>query len=244
MKSIFCFALVVGLAVRAHAQATSAPPDAAKGKQPTPPPASKRAALTYKPPKNAERGTRIDGDAGTRSGGSLPSLYVLAPDHTALTTREQPSLFWFQSAPAAKRLELTLIEPRKSQPLLKVSTEKSDRAGIHRVSLARHGVKLARGVTYKWSIALVPDPENRSQDIIASGTIRRVEPGPDLAAQLATAEPDKLPAIYAAHSIWYDAFETLSDRIIMAPEQYDLREQRAGLLAAVALSAAAAWERR
>ncbi|MEA3211929.1 MAG: hypothetical protein QOE70_4986 [Chthoniobacter sp.] len=226
----------------AHTQAQT-PAEPAKPDAPTAP--AKRTLLKYTPPKTAASGTRHDGDGGSRgSGEKLPSLYVLAPNHTALTTREQPSLFWFQTGPATTRLELTLTQPKNPKPLLKVGAEKAGDGGIHRIPLAKHNVTLTPGVTYKWSVALVPDPANRSQDVIASGTIQRIEPEAKLTAALGTAKADDRAPIYAANGIWYDALEALSDQIDAAPKDKGLRVERAALLDQAGLKDAAAADRR
>lgn len=205
----------------------------------------KRARLKYTPPKSAVSGTRIDGDGGSRAGGvKLPSLYVLAPNHTGLTTREQPSLFWYQSGPATTRFELTVIEPKKPKPVLRVGTDQADQPGIHRIPLAKHGISLTPGVLYKWTIALVPDPANRSQDVIASGTIQRIEPDAPLTAALADAAGGDKAAIYADKGIWYDALDAITNEIDASPKNKELRLQRAALLEQAGLKDAAAAERR
>ena len=238
MKTI---ALAVVLAAIGFAQEPAAPPAAPK-----------RTLLKYTPPKTEGTGMRTDGDGGSRAGGTkLPSLYVLAPDHTALTTQEQPSLFWFQEGPAPKgvdaRFELTLVDPKNPKPLLKVGTaldsQKDGGAGIHRIQLARQKVKLDPGVAYKWSVALVPDPKNRSQDLVASGVVQMTPASPDLAAELAKADADKVSA-YASKGVWYDALSALSDQIDAAPKDATLRAERADLLQQVGLKAAAEFERK
>ncbi|MGB8168522.1 MAG: DUF928 domain-containing protein [Chthoniobacteraceae bacterium] len=239
MKALALLLTSALLVAHATAQAPAAPAKPADG---TP---AKRGLLKYTPPKSATSGTRIDGDGASRgSGDRLPSLYVLAPNHTALTTREQPSLFWYQTGPAKTRFELTLTEPKKPKPLLKVATDKSEQPGIHRISLEKQGVVLKPGIAYKWTIAWVPDPANRSQDVIASGTIQRVEPDEKLKAGLAETKGFDKVALYAQNGIWYDALESLSNEIDAAPANKDLRAQRAALLDQAGLKQAAAGERK
>lgn len=237
MKTLPLIIAVAFLATHASAQTAAEPAKPAA-------PAKKRSLLDYTPPKNVTTGTRIDGDGGSRGKGEkLPSLYVLAPNHTALTTREQPSLFWYQTAAAKTHFELTLTEPKNPKPLLKVATDKAD-GGIHRVSLAKHNVTLKPGVTYKWTIAWVPDPANRSQDVIASGSIQRIEPEAKLTAALADAKGLEKAAVYAQHGIWYEALEMVSNEIDAAPKSKELHAQRAALLDQAGLKEAAAAERR
>ncbi len=215
-------------------------------------PKPSRTPIKYTPPPSLTTGIRADGDGGSRAGGAkLPSLSVLTPDHVAFTTQAQPSLFWFQDGPAPKgvnaRFELTLVDPKNPKPVLKVgnalSSQQDVGPGVRRIQLARHNVKLDPGVAYKWSVALVPDSKNRSQDLVASGAIKMIPPSPELTAELAKDDADKVSA-FAAKGVWYDALTALSDQIDAAPKDATLRAARADLLQQVGLKAAAEFERK
>jgi len=229
---------------------TAAPATAAPAATPAPtatPPATAKhfSSLKYVAPKIASTGTRVDGDGGSRGGGvKLPSLYVLAPNHTGLTTLAQPSLFWFQSGPAGTRFELTVVEPKKPKPVLRVGVDKADQPGIHRLTLSKYNVTLNPGVMYKWTISLVPDPANRSQDVVASGTIQRTEPDEGFTTALAGAEGLDKAALYSDKGFWYDALEVVTNAIDAAPKDKELRRQRATLLEQAGLKDAAASERK
>jgi len=197
--------------------------------------------VKFRPPSRGAPATRLTG--GSRgSGDATITLDVLAPDETGLTTQEQPSLFWYQSKPAAAKFELTLLEENKLKPLLQVKFERSSKAGIQRIKLSEHGVKLAPNVEYQWVVALVTDPDNRSSDLVASGAIKRIEPSTELRAKITGASPAALPGIYAEAGIWHDALETLSDLVDAQPGDKALRQTRADLLAQVGLKAAASSE--
>jgi len=196
-------------------------------------------AVIYRPAKGSAPSARVTG--GSRgSGDATITLDVLAPDETGLTTQEQPSLFWFQSKPAKARFELTLIAPDKTEPILQVNIERASSAGIQRLRLADHGVKLATGVEYQWVIALVTDPDNRSTDLVASGFIKRIEPSAELKAKVSGSDKSLLPSIYAEAGIWHDALSSLSDLIDSNPGDQALVKQRSDLLGQVGLKAAAA----
>src|SRR4051812_5757293 len=144
------------------------PAESAKPAQAAATPAPKRTLLKYTPPKNAVAGARIDGDGGSRGTADkdkLPSLIVLTPPHAALTTQPQPTLFWYQTGGSDTRLELTVVEPKNPEPVLRVRADGSPKAGIHRLPLARYGAVLKPGVPYKWTIAWVPDEANRSLSV-------------------------------------------------------------------------------
>jgi hypothetical protein len=206
-------------------------------------PAIALAKIIYNPPKTGAPKVRVDG--GTRGDNdNLPTLSVLAPDHVALTTQEQPTLYWYQSKPARLRFELTLLEENKNKPVLVVKIDSSDKSGIQSLKLSEHQLKLVTGVEYEWAVALVADPENRSKDIICSSVIKRVEPSPALASKLAKAGKPELAAIYAEEGIWYDALEKVSNLIETEPANGLLHQLRSSLLTQVGLNQAAAYDTR
>lgn len=185
--------------------------------------------LVYNPPLRGAPGGRVGG--GTRGAGrDIFVLSVLAPDHTGLTTQPQPSLFWFISAPTSLPVEVTIADPNATAPVLETRIAPPVERGVHRLRLADHGVKLAAGVAYQWSVAVIPDAARRSRDILASGTIERLEPDAELAPKLATARGEELVARYAQAGIWYDALEAVCDLIERSPADATPRRYRAALL--------------
>jgi hypothetical protein len=211
-----------------------------KQELPPPPVTPVRTRIVYRPPLRGAPAVRIDG--GSRgSGVSLICLTVLTPDHTGLTVQEQPSLFWYQSEPADVPFELTLLANNTIQPLLSVRFPDARAAGIQRLDLAGHNVKLLPGVEYEWVVALVVDPENRSKDVIASGWIKRVEPSPSLRSRLENATREDLPSAYAGEGIWLDTLTAISTLIEMRPRDKSLQEERAALLKQVGLTNAAMY---
>jgi hypothetical protein len=163
------------------------------------------------------------------------TVEVLVPDQIALTTEAQPSLYWYQSKAARTHCEVTLTQPKKAKPLLDVQSSGSSSAGVHSVKLSDFKVKLSPNIVYRWSLAIIVDPRNRSQDILASGVIEYQKPSPELAAKLATASDSDRAAIYAGAGIWYDALDSISTRMAQNPGDRDLQDQRAKLLTQVGL---------
>jgi hypothetical protein len=239
--------LVAALLV-ASVQAQTPTPQPKSSPNPTPSPAAARhLSLKYKAPGNVASGTRHDVDAGSRGWNpKMPSIYVLAPNHTGFTTHSQPSLFWYQSGPSTTPIELTLIqvEPKKFKPILRVGAEVVDQPGIHRLSLGRYDVNLAPGVIYKWTVALVPNRANRSEDVIASDTIQRIEPNAQLASAIGSGKGLDKAATCASNGLWYDALECITSELDAAPKNRELRLERASLLEQAGLHPAAAYERR
>jgi hypothetical protein len=243
-------ALWAALAVDAWAQ-TPAPPATTPAPASAATPAANPQAskplktLSYNSGNNSSKGGRMDGTGGSRGGGvKLPSLYALSPRYTGLAARAQPSLFWYQAGPASTRFQLTILEPKKPKPLLQLAGEGADQPGIHRISLAKHHVSLAPGIVYQWTISFVPDRENRSQDVFASGTIQFVEPDAKLDSTLAGLDGVHKAALYAGKGYWYDALEVVTNEIDAAPNDKTLRLLRASLLDQVGLKEAAASDRK
>jgi len=114
--------------------------------------------------------------------------------------------------------------------LLRIAAEHSVTAGIQRLRLSDHGVKLSPGVEYQWVVALITDPDNRSSDLVASGMIKRIEPSDDLKKRATAATPDSLAGVYAEAGVWYDALSALTDRIDADPGNKALQEARTDLL--------------
>ena len=188
----------------------------------------------YSPPSRGAPGGRIGG--GTRGGGqNVFVLSVLAPDHSAFTTTEQPSLYWYISKPTSLPVELTVMDPQGIKPILETQLPSPTKAGIQRVRLADYNVHLAPGAAYRWFVAVVPDADRRSKDILAGGAIERVDLQEDIKAKVAKASDKELPFVYAQAGLWYDALKSISDLIDAAPQNQDLHNQRTALLKQVGL---------
>lgn len=208
----------------------------------------------YKPPlglgapsglvAGGSRGADICLAAGLGKKNTTLTLSVLAPaDHVGLTVQEQPSLYWYLSAATNCQVEVTLTDEQTVEPLLELKLDPPTTPGLQRVRLIDYGVRLSPGVRYQWAVALVPDPDHRSKDIIATGGIKRTETTEALQAKLVWANKTEVTAIYAEAGLWYDTVAAISDLIATAPQGSALRTQRAALLEQVRLSEIAAYDR-
>jgi len=199
-------------------------------------------AIAYKPPAGDLKPRRV---AGNMRGAvqSLPSVLVLTPDHLALTVSEQPTLLWFLSAPTRAPVEIALVDPRQSAPVLE-RTVSGERAGIQAFRLDEGSVRLERGIAYQWSVALVVDAAQRSRDVVTAGAVMRVEPSPAARDALAAGDAGRRAAVLAAEGIWYDALAALSNALAQHPGDSRLRGGRIAMLEQAGLAEAAAFERR
>jgi uncharacterized protein DUF928 len=190
------------------------------------------AGLVYRPPLRGAPGGRVGG--GSRGGGAV-SVTALVPEGRALTSLEQPSVSWYLSSPTPAPVEVTISDDRAVKPLLEVRLPQPVQPGVQRIRLADYGVKLEPGVQYKWFVTVVVDPARRSRDVLAGGTIERVEPNAELSARLASARPETLPMIYAEAGLWYDALGAIADLLDQSPNDQTVREGRAQLLSQAGL---------
>lgn len=236
--------LLAMLPALAQTQAPPTPPTQ------TPAPAATQSAsqgtaqepsFVYKPPLRGAPARRVGG-ATRGSGDADMVLTVLAPDQTGLTTRAQPTLYWYASRPSTATIELTLIADAAEVPVMSRNVVVAQ-AGVHAIDLARYGVTLAPDTEYEWFVSAVQNPAQRSKDLTSGGTIRRVAPDPALQARIAAAGERAAPGIYADAGLWYDAIESLSRLIERDPGDKALRRGRAALLEQVGLPAAAASDR-
>ena len=192
----------------------------------------------YQPPlRGAPIGRVAGGTRGLQD--QLPFLCVLAPDHIGLTHVPQPELYWFISEPTDFPVELTIIEIQGISPVLETRLPPPTRPGVQRIALSDHGIGLQPGVQYKWFVSLVPDSRRRSRDIIAGGGIEYADLPAAITARLHQADKMQAAHVYAQSGFWYDALADLSHRIEAAPQNEDLRQQRASLARQVGLEAVA-----
>lgn len=200
-------------------------------------------APVFRPPKRGAPVGRVA--AGTR-GQILDkplALSVLTPDQAGLTASAQPTLYWFVSEVPPYPVELTVTEDQAVSPLAEKRIPTPERAGIQRIRLADAGVRLETGKTYRWYVAIVPDAERRSNDVVAYGEVERVELDASLAERVKGADPQALPGLYAAAGLWYEALDEASALVDAAPASAAARGQRTALLEQVGLGEAAKWDR-
>ena len=209
-------------------QKVASPPQA-----PAPAGATTPKRLLYRPPQRGAPAVRVN--AGSRGAAeSLPALYVLAPNHAGLTTQSQPTLHWYLSGPTA-HVEISLFLENDPKPLLELKLKGVTQAGIQKLSLSQQGVTLRPNLEYQWVVALVPDANNRSKDLVASAVVKRIAPTPALKEKTASAKAPELPMIFADNGIWFDAFDALLNWMAAKPKDAEAVDQITALLEQVGL---------
>ncbi|HME69090.1 MAG TPA: DUF928 domain-containing protein [Myxococcota bacterium] len=201
-------------------------------KSTTPNPAVAAGIPVYVRPHGAAGGRE---GGGTR-GGETAEIVALIPDnHAALTTREQPTLYWYLAEPTSARIDVIVNRGLEDQPLLEKTLQGPFSAGIHALDFKVLGIHLEPGSLYKWYVEVIPDPAHRSGDAFSGGTLQRIVPSTELDRSIGTAGPAERVLIYAQNGIWCDALDELSRQIAASPSDPVSTRQRVGLLEQVGL---------
>lgn len=111
------------------------------------------------------------------------------------------------------------------------------KAGVISLSLpSQQATPLALNQDYRWYFSLICEPQNRANDIVVEGLIRRVELEPTLARQLNTLAPLEQVELYQRANLWYEALLILA-RLRHSPDDTLAATTKwAELLESVALS--------
>ncbi|GAB4160077.1 MAG: hypothetical protein Fur0046_39310 [Cyanobacteria bacterium J069] len=178
-------------------------------------------AQDYVPPNRGLPGRREGG--GTRGCWTSPTLTSSQNRLTALvpaqnlgyTLNEHPTFFVYIPAFYADKAVAAefILSDDQDNEIYRTRFTTADQSGILRISLPAEAnmAPLEVGRDYHWSFALVCDLNDPSGNLVVDSWIQRVQPSPALAASLAQASPDELPALYAQSGIWYDALSSLTD---------------------------------
>jgi len=192
------------------------------------------AAFRYQPPNRGAPAQRVGG--GTRS---INQLSVLAPDHLALTSQAHPRLFWYINPGFRNKLRFRLAEASVTPPLIEIQLPPQPDGGIQNLDLELHGVRLEPGRRYEWAVALEPFAHERLPLLVSGGKILLVDELPEVRR----ASPRERPYLAAQRGYWYDALDWVTSLIDAAPDDTELRLQRASLLEQGGLHAAAMYEK-
>ena len=153
-------------------------------------------------------------------------------------------LYWYLAHATQHPVDLILTAPQSIKPLLETRLHPPVQPGMQRVRLADYHIRLDLGVTYTWSVLLVPDATQRSRDVMAAGTIERIAVPPELQSQLVGADKMTSARLYGETGLWYDLIATLAELIEADPQDRTWHQQRAILLDQEGLIDAAAYDKQ
>lgn len=170
---------------------------------------AQKQVVAYVPPSRGAPAARVGG--ASRGLDQPLSLEVLSPEHTGLTARAQPGLYWYASHAVVGPLEFTITDATTLQPVFEFIQQGGASAGIHKFDLARYEVTLQLDREYEWYVAAIIDPAHRSLDVVAGSKIKRVaKPG---ISRVDNPDPLSAAQSLARDGLWYDAVDLLSELI-------------------------------
>ncbi|MEG4633114.1 DUF928 domain-containing protein [Microcoleus sp. AR_TQ3_B6] len=171
-------------------------------------------------------------------------LTALVPESLiGRTVSEYPVFFFYlpKSDFDDTQAEFALID-EKDNFIYETPLKIKNSPGVMSVSIPanKNVPPLEAGKNYRWSIALICYPEDRSTDVVATGIVRRVELSADILRELDAADPPQKTVIYAQNGIWQDALSTLAAVRRANPNNTDLAADWESLLDSVKLGEIAA----
>ena len=179
--------------------------------------AESNVAASFEPPpgRDAPRG-------GTVGGGSRPvgtaclsnrsatsgALTALSPGrHLGLTQAERPNFLVYLPQTTAQTVEFSLFDEQMNG-IYQMSVPVS-KAGVVSIRLPDTAPALAQDKPYYWTVALVCNPSDRTEDLVVGGWIERAQASATLKQQLANVTAVEKVSLYAKQGFWYDALNTL-----------------------------------
>lgn len=207
--------------------------------------AESNATALFEPPpgRDAPRG-------GTAGGGSRPaggaclshpsakssSLTALVPGrHLGLTQSDRPNFLAYIPQTTAQTAEFSLFDEQMNG-IYQMSVPVS-KAGLVSIRLSDTAPPLAKDKPYYWTVALVCNPSDRTEDWVVGGWIERAEPSATLKQQLANVTAVEKVSLYAKQGFWYDALNTLVELQRTQPNHPVIATTWAELMKSVELDA-------
>ena len=170
-------------------------------------------------------------------------LVALLPStEPALTVAEYPAIFVFLPQTSAKKAEFILVEDNKDnnkerEVLYETTVTLPSNPGIVSVSLPNNKTlpPVEVGKSYRWYFSVICNPQDRSDEPYVEGEIQRVEPSPNLVAELKNVPSRDRAALYAEAGIWYDAVNSIAQLRRSSPNDTAIAADWAELLKSVGL---------
>ena len=186
----------------------------------------------------------VRGEAGTvpdSCGNSTNEQLValLPPTEPALTVAEYPTIFVSLPRTSAKEAEFILAKDNdgEKEVLYETTVTLPSNPGIVSVSLPNNKTlpPVEVGKSYRWYFSVICNPQDRTDEPHVEGEIQRVEPSPNLVAELKNASPRDRAALYAEAGIWYNALNSIAQLRRSSPNDRAITDDWTELLKSVGL---------
>ncbi|NES25525.1 MAG: DUF928 domain-containing protein [Symploca sp. SIO3E6] len=173
-----------------------------------------------KPGQTAGGATR--GQCSLQQQDSNKPLTLLTPaNQEGLTIAERPTFFFYVPHASIEQAEFTLIS-QDEEYAYQTNFSLESKGGVFQFQLPAEAPPLEVGKNYQWSVALICDQQERTEDIVVQGQIKRTEANPNLFAQLKSATPFQSAALYGKAGLWYDMVKALAELQLAEPNNSNL----------------------
>jgi len=190
--------------------------------------------------KPDQQGNRVgDVDANIRCGEYQPPIPLTAlipSSNIGITLAEHPTFLFYVPNADLEGVEGELVIYKDKQTNLynkTVALKASD--SIISVDVSDSPSPLEVGKSYFWEFSLILDRLDRSQDVVVSGWVKRIEPNSVLKHNLNNSLPQQQPTIYATNGIWYEALYSLAKLHCSSPNDSTIASNWKSLLQQVGL---------
>ncbi|KAF3888456.1 MULTISPECIES: DUF928 domain-containing protein [Nostocales] len=191
------------------------------------------ARIRFKAPSNiGVPGRRVA--AGARVNNSCLSVNkqltaIVPQSNIGLTTVANP-VFFFYIPSQTSNATLELLVQDENKRFFKQTYKPSGKAGF--VELPLTVTSLDVGKEYRWFLSVICNPTERSSDKVVRGSIKRIQPEPQLMAKIKNATTQERVALYAQAGIWQDSLATLAQLLFSHPDDAQLKADWETLLTA------------
>lgn len=186
----------------------------------------------------ASRGGPSRGVCTTTQAGTPQSqrriIALIPATDTELTTEAHPTVFVYIPNSTAQKAEFSLWD-ENDNGLYQTTISLPNQSGIVSFKLPEDAPPLAVDKRYKWSIAAICDPNQRSRDVVVEGWIKRTQLNSALTQQLTSVDPLQQAKLYAQNKVWYEALATLAQLRRSRPSDSSIAVEWQQLLQSVGL---------
>ncbi|TAD73256.1 MAG: DUF928 domain-containing protein [Oscillatoriales cyanobacterium] len=150
-----------------------------------------------------------------------PSLTLLLPlSRDGQSMSANPAVMVFVPTTAVRTAEL-FVADQAGNVLDRQLVTLTGRPGIIKLPMLSSGKSLQLGKTYNWAFSIICDPIDRSSDLNAIGSVKRVEPSDDVKRALMQARDTLQKAeVLAKAELWYDTLAVAADLKNSQPDQW------------------------
>ncbi|NES19838.1 MAG: DUF928 domain-containing protein [Symploca sp. SIO3E6] len=211
--------------------------------------ARSKVEVSSKPPAPPDTGTPTGNPkpGTTRPEANCPAMEppltaLVANNGSDYTLSEYPT-FWFYIPYAPEdisTIEFLLLDSKERKTIYKTGVKLTEKPGIIQVTIpAKPQYALQLQANYRWRLNLDCQPDTTDEpDLVVDGWIQRQPSNSQLENQLEAVQSQEY-LVYREQEIWYDAIANLAELYFANPEDGNLQEAWANLLASLGLAGVA-----